>query len=175
MGFTFNGLHSSSFGIKVKEVMRSLKPGRRVFRTTIGGRDGSRVFSDGACSNIVIGFDCDFIGKDMAGMRDKIAKWLSESGELALDDEPDRAYRADLFSAVPLSHMFYLSEFTLEFDCFPFAESSPRQVSADITGQGQDTVLNVCGTARAPCTIIIKNIGGTIIKDIKLVHRKERL
>jgi hypothetical protein len=66
-----------------------------------------------------------------------------------------------------------LNQFTLVFDCFPFAMSLPKQLTTIITEQGQETAFQVGGTARTPCTIIIKNIGDTPITNLRLTHRKE--
>jgi len=172
MGFTFNGVHSDFYKIGVKDVTRSVKAEKRVFQTVIGGRDGTHDFTDDTYNNIFIVFSCDYKGQVMEPKND-IALWLSEPGELVLDEEPGKVYRANVYSEIPLTQLFVIREFELTFECFPFAFSVPSQVDADITLQGQETAFEVGGTARTPCVIILTNTGATPITNLRLTHRKE--
>lgn len=173
MGFTFNGKHSDLYNIGVIDIERSLKPEKRVFKTVIGGRDGTHDFSNNTYSNILVTFTCDYLGTDIGMAKNDIALWLSTSGELVLDGEIDKIYQANVYSDIPLSQIFYLNQFTLTFECFPFAMSLPKQISTVITEKGQETAFQVGGTARTPCTIIIKNTGTKPITNLRLTHRKE--
>ena len=174
MGFTFNGVHSETFGIRVKRATTALKPSKRVYRAVIGGRDGTYDFSDGAYANIVITFECDCRGAQCAPLRrDDVALWLSERGELALDSEPGRVYTADCFSEIPLAKLGSIGQFSLAFNCFPFSMSPPRQVDALITQNGQETPIRMEGTARTPCVITIRNVGTRAVKNVRFTHRKE--
>lgn len=172
-GFTFSGQHSSEFGIQISKITHVLKPEKRMFQTVIAGRDGTYDTSDGTYSNIVISIDCDYIGEDIRTTARSLASWLSTSGELILDEEPDKIYQANIYSQIPIEELLVLNEFTLPFECFPFAMSLPIQKDAAITAKGQEISLSVDGTAKTPCTIAIKNTGTTNITNLRLTHRKE--
>lgn len=172
-GFTFNGKHSDLFGIRVKSANRAAKPEKRVYRTVIGGRDGTYDFTDNTFSNIIITLECDYTGPDSSGAARELALWLSGPGELVIDGDSGKIYNACLYSEIPLTQTFYTSRFTLAFECFPFAMSLPKQVSAVVTAQGQDVCVGVGGTARTPCVISIKNNGNSQISNLRLTHRKE--
>jgi phage-related protein len=87
MGFTYNGKHSDIFNIGVSNIQRSLKPSKRVFKTVIGGRDGTHDFTDNTYSNILFTMTCDYLGTDIGKVKNDIALWLSTSGELVIDGE----------------------------------------------------------------------------------------
>jgi predicted phage tail component-like protein len=173
MGFAFNGRHTDAFDIGVKHMMRVVKPEKRVFKTIIGGRDGTTDFTDNTYDNIIISFECDYKGTDFDEAKNDMALWLSNSGELVLDDEPGKIYQANLYTEISLSQMLHVREFTLQFECFPFAMSLPHQRNNVITRHGQETAFQVGGTARTPCTVILRNIGSTPITNLRLTHRKE--
>lgn len=172
-GFTFNGKHSDTFNIRVRNMTRSIKPEKRVYRTVIGGRDGTFDFTDNTFANILISFECDHRGGNFFEKAREMALWLSGAGELVVDGDDGKIYKACVYSEIPLTQVCYVSRFTVCFECHPFAMSLPKSVTNTITALAQETGVGVEGTARTPCVITIKNTGSTQITNLRLTHRKE--
>jgi phage-related protein len=91
----------------------------------VQGRDGQYVFEDGY-NNIQIDFSCAIGGYEILERRKKareIAVWLSTTGKLVLDSEPDVEYKViksvnDISSTI--SSREYKDEFTISFECEQF-------------------------------------------------------
>lgn len=171
MSFAFDGQHASEFGIKASSISRVAKPERRVYKTEIAGRDGVYSTSDNTYGEIAVTIECDYIGKGVRGVARVIAQWLSKKGELCFDDEPGRYYSAEIEGEIPLEEELQIGHFTLNFVCFPFARSLPRQKDFTITQSGQGQQITVGGTTNTPCTILLRNNGTTIIQNIRIERR----
>ena len=172
MGFTFNNVHSSFFGVIMKSVDRSLLPGLRKNEFIIPGRHGAIDYGLNAYDKRVITVDCGFKASSIPDARGKardVSKWLSGSGLLVFDDEPNKAYQAKLYDAVSLEPQMRIGRFTLDFECQPFAESlAYKQINTDITDNNEEVELTVAGTSETGCIITIKNNGNNTISGITI-------
>lgn len=143
MGFTFNGQHSSTFGVAIKSKNRQLLPAVNDRYIEIPGRHGGFHFP-GELQDRIIELECAFIGTSRQDLREKarqIAAWLHtvERAVLSFDDEPDKYYLAKVDNAIDPSQMFVLATFNLNFRCEPFAYGP--EVQADFVND-QATVIN---------------------------------
>ncbi|WIF94312.1 distal tail protein Dit [Caminicella sporogenes] len=126
LGFTFNGKHSSEFGLIMKSINRSLLPQRRITEEVVINRHSSYKFENGY-SDRIIQIQCSLADRDIGLRRQKlreIAGWLSIEGQLIFDDEPDKYYIGRLDSEIGLTVNTLFDRFTLNFRCKPFAKST---------------------------------------------------
>ena len=98
-GFSFKGVHSSKFGIYTQDQSRTLLPPKREGKITIPGRSGyyddvGAVYNERA-ESVLCSFVCPE-GKTVPEVCREIAYWLSGSGRLIFDREPDKYYLARL-------------------------------------------------------------------------------
>lgn len=176
MGFTFNGKHSSDFGLAVKSLDRSLLPSLRKSEITVSGRHGTYDFEQNTYENRIISVDCAIKAGSIHELRQKarrIAGWLKDKGELRFDDEPDKYYIGRVYSRVPFENLFVLGRFTLNFECEPFAYSSTNMIEVIRTDDSPIFVYNN-GTIEAPQEITITNLGENTIHGftIKLIKNQ---
>lgn len=92
-GFSFKGVHSSKFGIYTQDQSRTLLPPKREGKITIPGRSGyyddvGAVYNERA-ESVLCSFVCPE-GKTVPEVCREIAYWLSGSGRLIFDREPDQ-------------------------------------------------------------------------------------
>jgi predicted phage tail component-like protein len=128
-GFTFDGIHSGTFGIAAKSVDRSLLPAMKRREIELSRKHGYYDFGDNVYLRRSITVGIVFYDETMIQNKIKareIAKWLGRSKnpkKLIFDDEPDKYYMARIYSAVNMSGTQAIVDSTLEFDCQPFAYS----------------------------------------------------
>lgn len=101
-----------------------------------------------------------------------VAYWLSGSGNLIFDDEPEKAYTAKIISQISLEQFVTTGMATVVFRCQPFAQT-PNYSQVVNTSTSRPTLLTVTstGTQDTPARIIIKNIGTTTIGSIELQRK----
>lgn len=171
-GFTFNGVHSSEFNIYCDPASRQLIPEKRRSLTVVPGRSGSFAQTDGAYNDRSESFTCYYTlqpGTDIARQAREIAAWLSENGVLRFDSEPDKYYNVYFTGAPPLTKHLMYGEFTLTFTCSPpFAYTEQRALERTVTANEQTVNVPISGTAPTPCRIIIDNVGGTTIQNLRI-------
>lgn len=133
MGFTFNGKHSSAFGITTKIKNRPHFPEPKNHTEDDASRDGEYNFStanpDGRTrySPKIIEVECGFVQKDMTHIQiraHEIAVWLAAGEQkLIFDDEKALAYLARVANRLDLEPLIArVGKFTLAFRCRPFAD-----------------------------------------------------
>lgn len=174
-GFSFRGTHSSKFGIYTQDQSRALLPPRREGKTTIPGRSG---FYDSVAGNVyderVESILCSFAcpkGKTVPEVCREIAYWLSGTGHLIFDKEPDKYYMAKITGSPPSAQHLGYGEFTLTWSYNPpFAFG--RAITQKITS-GQNLVAYQ-GTAETPCTIVLRNTSKSGIVNISITAVKRR-
>lgn len=176
--FNYNKKNSyNDFGIIVRKQNTNLLPTKRSNPLTINGRNGSYYGNSGSVYNeMIISLECICVTKtydDLHKMKREIALWLSKDSELELSDELGKFYKARIISEIPMEQITSLGRFTINFVCFPFAMSVPKQDEFIYKKKGQTMSINCDGTADTPCTIIIKNTGTKPITNIKITHKKE--
>jgi phage-related protein len=172
-GFSFRGVHSSQYGIFTQDQNRILIPPRREGKTTIPGRSG---YYDGVTGNVyderaesvLCSFRCPQ-GQTVAEVCREVAYWLSGTGRLAYDNEPDKYYTATLSGGPPMTQHLLYGEFTLTWSYNPpFALG--RTVTQRITTG--ENAINYQGTAEAPCVIVLRNTSTTDIVNLSITAIK---
>lgn len=127
IGFTFNNIHSSTYGIVAKSINRPLLPVLRSRQLVIPGKHGTYDFADNTYENRTIEVGLKYIGTSFEELRTRarqIAYWLSGvngNKNLVFDDEPDKYYAGKIYSDVGLQNLFRIGECTIQIECEPFA------------------------------------------------------
>lgn len=145
MGITFNGVHSSTFGLGAK-VKRPLLPGNSDNYISPPGRAGSILFP-GKPKDRLIPVEFGFMPGSRELFRSKvweISAWLytEERKILTSDDEPGKYYIGKVEDQVDLEQAFLLGKFQLVFRCESFAygaEVMANFVNDTVTANNQGT------------------------------------
>ena len=119
--FTFNGISSDTYGLKIIEMPPPSRGGNTVESITIPGRPEQLTRSIEEYENTELEFEVMIT--DISKTRD-IFQWLKGNGKLVYSDEPDKYYNVisnDVISAVRISDE--LRRFVIRFICSPFAYS----------------------------------------------------
>ncbi|MDO5716373.1 MAG: phage tail family protein [Tissierellia bacterium] len=164
--FTFKGKNSEEFGIRVIAT-DVLMPPKRSKDIRIPKKDGTFYGEDDRYYDVRdISIRCVLEKKISRADVREIAYWLSGRGELILWDEPDKHYKAEIWSSASIDTMprEIMREWTITFVADPFAYSEPKQQSLQ-TGSNN---INYKGTRWAYPIIIVKNNGNTPIQNIEI-------
>ncbi len=177
-GFTFANIHSSTYELYVRSDNRTITPALRKNEFVIPGRHGTLDFGNNTYEARFITMELFLVRKTMEDLRKQardIAHWLSKSGLLVFDDEPDKAYQAKVYNNIDIEEIAAYGKSMVTFECQPFAESLEyRQVNIpSITDNAHEIKVNVSGTAETCCIITIKNNGTSDINNITLVRKVE--
>ena len=171
-GFSFKGVHSSKFGIYTQDQSRTLLPPKREGKITIPGRSGyyddvGAVYNERA-ESVLCSFVCPE-GKTVPEVCREIAYWLSGSGRLIFDREPDKYYLARLSGGPPMSQHLKYGEFTITWSYNP-----PSAFGKTITEplKNGENVIDYRGTAEAPCVIVLRNTSETDISNVTITAIK---
>lgn len=168
--FTFNGVSNEDMQVQVYGITRAVKPKKRVVKTVIPGRNGTYNTTDDTFEPFTISMKCAYTGDNAPAVMRHIAAWLQGSGALVFDDEPDKNYQATAWAIINANRNMSIREFTINFDCFPFASSAAQQVEGVVQSSTDAITANVQGTAPTPCRIIITNLGDTTITQLRITH-----
>ena len=177
IGFIFKGRHSSEFNIGFKSVDRTAIPERRKKEFTILGRSGtleleSTEYEKRYITAVIGVMYIDKFNDLRTKIRD-LAGWLSGSGLLIFDDEPDKAYEASVYSAVGIEQLALQPRGTLdiEFECQSFAVS--KDLNRILTDGSRITNVTVPnrGNVKTCGTFIIKNTGTSNITSIRITRK----
>lgn len=171
-GFTFKGVHSSTFGVYQTPESRVLLPQKRRSLIEIPGRSEAYIQEDGGYNSRVESISCSYIPLDenenLQRRVREIAGWLSGVGELTFDYEPEMHYNAFLSSAPPTVKQMAMRYATFELEWtinHPFAYETAKQLTFNVKS-GQVITLNTDGTVSTPVRLVIKNRGSKPIKNI---------
>lgn len=170
-GFTFKGIHSSTFGVFENPESRVLLPQKRRTLIEIPGRSQAFIQEDGGYNSRVESISCSYIPKQGENLQRQvrlIAGWLAGIGELTFDYEPEMHYNAFLSSAPPTVKNLApaYATFDLEFTInHPFAYETAQQALFSIVS-GQTITINTDGTIPTPIRLTIKNTGTETIKNL---------
>ena len=175
-GLTFNGRHSSEFGLVMFSRNRPILPEPKIVAEDLPGMDGEYDFSaanpDGEVKYKPRMQDIDFTLKERNPTRlrvkaNQIAAWLS-CGEqiLIFDDEPDKFYLAMVANKLDLDNQILsIKKFTVHFKCRPmkygvniegsdiwdtfnFEEDVVQEVEFDVAGSKVLKIINTGRTVR---------------------------
>jgi len=170
-GFTFKGIHSSTFGVRETPGDRVLSPLKRRSLIEIPGRSTSVIQEDGSYQARVETISCSYIAQPGVSLQRQvrlIAGWLDGVGELTYDYEPEMHYNAYLSSPPPTVKALEYATFDLEFTCnHPFAYETAQQFVKTISS-GNSFIITTEGTVKTPIRIIIKNLGNNTITKMML-------
>jgi len=175
-GFTFANIHSSTYELYVRSDNRTITPALRKNEFVIPGRHGTLDFGNNTYEPRFITMELFLVRKTMEDLRKQardIAHWLSKSGSLVFDDEPDKAYQAKVYNNIDIEEIAAYGKSMVTFECQPFAESLEyRQVYvSSITDNAHEIEVNVSGTAETCCIITIKNNGTSDINNITITRK----
>lgn len=176
-GFTFKGVHSSTFGVFETPESRVLLPQKRRTLIEIPGRSESFIQEDGGYNSRVESISCTYIprqGELLQRQVRLIAGWLSGVGELTYDYEPEMHYNAFLSSAPPTVKQMAMeyATFELEFTCnHPFAYETAQQLHLSDIASGEPVTIKTDGTISTPIRLVIKNTGTTAIHNLIITQK----
>lgn len=145
IGFSFNGISSSTYGIVAKSINRPILPILRKRELVIPGRHGAYNFGDNTFENKIIEVELKYIGTSFTELRTRartIAAWLSGYGgtkTLIFDDELDKTYTATIYNEVGLQNLFTVGQCTVQFECEPFAYG-PEIIASQEMYSGNSTL-----------------------------------
>ena len=169
-GFTFKGIHSSHYGIVYKPESRVLMPTARRNTVVVPGRSGVYSQTDGDYDERIESFVCGFVKRGAtlsATTARQIAGWLSGTGKLVFDEEPDLYYLATIIDAPPLSLHRNYAEFTITYTANPpFALSDEKTVT--LNGSG----VSYPATEKTPTVLTITNNNAVPISNVHIVIRR---
>ena len=171
--FTFNGINSEEFGIKVIKHDLILPP-KRERKLQIPNRHGTYDFGSQIYDERAIQVRCIVERKLSRAELREVAFWLSKKSRLIFFDEPEKyyvgeLYSTDIFETFPNEVM---REFTLDFICEPFAYGE-TVVSPIKAGSN---AVRYKGTASTPTKIFLRNMSdrSAINLSLTLVKRRGR-
>ncbi len=175
IGFNFKNRHLSEFpAVFMKSDNRTLRPEIRKLTATIPGRDGTLDFGNDGYETRDIEVTLSMKTGQLPELRTlvrELAYWLSGSGQLIFDDEPDKAYHAQVIRPIDLEQISRTGKSQITFTCQPFAEALDyHRILQTVTKAAEEIPLVNIGTQETPCRITITNIGNTNIVDIILTR-----
>lgn len=182
LGFSFKGIHSSNFKIGVKSSDRSLIPAKRKNKFVIPGRHGTLDFDDNESYEerpikMILGLINNDDWADLRASARDVAYWLSGKGQLVFDDEPDKAYDAEISEYVGIEqiNLLPIGGVEITFNCQPLAKSLyyNQEYLSNNTENNKSIEVISKGTEKACCIISIKNTGTTDIKNILITRKAE--
>lgn len=188
-GLTFNGRHSSEFGLVMFSRNRPILPEPKIVAEDLPGVDGEYDFSavnpDGEVKYKPRMQDIDFTLKERNPTRlrvkaNQIAAWLA-CGEqiLIFDDEPDKFYLAMVANKLDLDNQILsIKKFTVHFKCRPvkyginfegnnvwdtfnFEEDALQESEFDVAGNKTVQIINM-GRVVRPTINVNANMSITI-------------
>ncbi len=176
-GFTFKGIHSSTFGVFETPQERVLSPKKRRTLITIPGRSTAFIQEDGGYDVRNESIVCSFAQETLPDVNLQrqvrlIAGWLSGEGELTYDYEPEMHYHAFLADAPPTIKDLQFAQFTLNFTCnHGFAYETAISKAQSAVTNNTKIKVEASGTIETPIRMIIKNTGSTTVNNLAITRR----
>jgi len=174
-GFTYRGIHSSTYGVTCSANSRVLMPQKNVSQIRIPGKSGAYTQTDDTWGTRQETISCDWGnpgGISTPHLIREIAGWLGYPGELVFDSEPDKRYRGRIVSAPPVEGDLAIGGFDIVFEASdpPFAYEPATSQTFTVTDQ-TPIPLSLGGTVKTPVRITITNTGTTTIGTL-VIERK---
>jgi phage-related protein len=174
-GFTFKGIHSSTYNVRETPTKKVLSPQKRRNLITIPGRSKAFIEEDGGYEPREESIFCSYVlpdGADIYAEMRRIALWLSGIGELTFDYEPNLHYTAYVSSPPPTVTMLEYALFEVEFTItHPFAYETAIQVDQFLGVSDPVIEITTGGTVETPVRLIIKNLTNTTMNKLKIYHK----
>ena len=145
-GITFKDTHSSEFGVIIHTNANPMLPKLRVSEISIPSKSSTYKFTDGY-EDRTIRLVFKIIDKNFIEKRNRIrsiAQWLTGKGKLIFDYEPEKYYKAEVFSGITPTIDPTVDTFEVTFLCEPFALAEYENVVAkdNITTTDTLTAIN---------------------------------
>lgn len=138
--FTYDGICSLDFGIKIKGDNALSSPERNFEEIEVPGRNGSVFIDGGNYKNKVIDIECnvDMRDEDIYSLASRMTKWLKEDmayKELILSDDSDYYYEAVCINKIDFIEMLkgYYS-LLISFSCKPLKKRKSESVTCTPVG-----------------------------------------
>lgn len=166
LGFSFKDVHSSTVGLYLNTPGRTIKPPTRVNEYEIAGRDGTVDYGDETYGKMNVTSEIAYKaspGKTLRQASREIAHYLSGTGNLIFDDEPDKEYRgAKIVEAPTIDELANADFVTLTWEVQPFSQAviQSQHIALNIPIPA-DIAVQSNGTIRCPMVIRIINRGDT--------------
>lgn len=170
-GFSINGVHSSTFGLIVRSVNRTILPAIRQNYQQISGRHGTYDYSDRTLDDRIIEIECDFMENTMGDLRVKsrrLAAWLYSLGKkskIKFDDESTLYYLGKPANQIDLEQFMTIGTFKLQFRCDPFvyydgyADSPVNDHNIPLFAQVADSDTYTFSVGSSPQSVTVNNYG----------------
>lgn len=172
-GFTFRGIHSSTFGICTQDQSRSIQPPLREGRISIPGRSGYYAGTavgvyDERMETVLCSFKCP-PGKTVPEICREIAYWLSGTGRLSYDKELDKYYTAHITGGAPMEQHLKYGQFTLTWSFNP-----PFALGKTVTlpVRSGENPIAYQGTVDTPCVIVLRNTSKSNVQTVTITAIK---
>lgn len=178
LGFTFNAVHSSVYGVIMRSIDRSAFPGARSQSVTVPGRDGALFFA-GDLEDRYIELECSIICDTATDMRTRIRQvigwlYLQAKAELTFDDEPTLNYLAVVEDSIAIDQVTArAAQMKVTFRCDPLAYEDEDTTTDTITINGDELTAVVSGNYDTPCTIRLDNNGSTTLTQVVITRKTE--
>ena len=163
-GFSFAGVHSSEVGLYVDTPSHAITAALRSVGYAVPGRPGTRDYGGGAFDMLEVPatlYCKSRTPEEMRARQREIAQFLSRSGRLIFDAEPDKAYTGKIEAAVTMEEAARVGSLEVVFRVQPWAESlNYRQIT--LTGQTLPLTITpqLLGMQETPCVIRIVATAG---------------
>lgn len=156
--FSFNGIKSTNYGIRVLRQPAIVRPLERTIRTVVPGRSGTLVSTQGEdiYDDILLEVACYLDNTDDIG---RIGEWLKGNGKLEVSGRPGGHYLARVNNQISFEKLLRVNphmSFSVIFRCFPFwyKDNMP-----DITVTSSGSTLTNPGSVYAEPIITVYGSG----------------
>lgn len=168
--FTFGGIDMfKEFGIMILHYDAFL-PQLRKRKVKIPRRSGSYDYGAKFYDDRTIRVECDTRRALSKSEIRELAYILSKKNQLRFWNEPERYYIGRIYDTSELNYIGSIGhEFTLNFECDPFAYGDTLQKS--VAGSLRPEYK---GTAATPTRLTITNVGETAVSGIQIRIRERR-
>lgn len=127
-GITFDGVHSSTFGLIYESSKRPIMPETKDTYIDIPHKDGSILIPDKSAKDITITVNFTLRKESVQELYEtarQIGAWLTTTDRVPLifDDDPDYYYKAKASTLVTLEQLAdfeEIADFTVTFRCEPY-------------------------------------------------------
>ncbi|MGG3708679.1 distal tail protein Dit [Heyndrickxia coagulans] len=128
IGITFNGVHSSTFGLIYESSERPIMPELKDTYVDVPHRDGAILVPDKSAKDITITVKFTLQKNSVQELFDtarQIGAWLTTAARapLIFDDDPNYYYNAKASASITLEQLAdfdRIAEFTVQFRCEPY-------------------------------------------------------
>lgn len=168
MGFTYKNIHSSTMGVVSSIASNPVLPAQKTVTYSPQYMDGTLDYTDingrPFYEDKIIQLSLKIKAPSFSELIQKcsnVANWLQGSGDLQLDNYPDRTYKAKVQASIDFVPQIlgHYAELSVQFRVPPFAEAGYQQYQQDISaGQSVNITINNNGFYSPP-TITLNGEG----------------